>query len=125
METRFSKKIAFYTCIPFFLFGIATIMISIPIPFFISLFLISTMFVLFVVGWIREFPRWAFYAIGSCILFSIYLTNIAVPVISKDVLGLWGLLPLFITVIIAILLKPSLSPLKQFFKNISKYPGLI
>lgn len=131
METYFSKRTATIATIPFILFAFLWIAFNtgIRMPIFIELFLsllsILSMFTLFVIGWIKDFPRWNFPAIGFCLLFSIYLMNVKVPVISENILGAWAWLPFFLTLLLCTLLNPSIKPIQQIYKKVKNSPQLI
>lgn len=131
MEIIFSKKTAFYACIPFFLVSfICEFSLSgLDVPEFIGLFFmygsLFAMLTLFVIGWAKDFPRWSLPAIGFCLLVSLYFTNVSIPHLSKEVLGLWAWVPFSATLLFAILIHPSLNPVKNVFQTLKKYPALI
>ncbi|MCE5319557.1 MAG: hypothetical protein LLF93_00455 [Bacteroidales bacterium] len=131
METSFSSRTSLLATIPFGLFGLAWAFSNsgINAPKFISLFLfwapMISMFVLFGVGWIKNFPRWSFPAIGFCLLFSMYLMMVSIPGLSDDVLGLWAWIPLLITLIICFIFKPVIEPIKKIIERIREEPALI
>jgi hypothetical protein len=100
------------------------------LPYFISNFLLwgnlIAMFILLAVGWVKEFPLWSIPAIGFCILLSLYLTNVSIPSLSgKSVLGLWGIIPLILTIFVSVLIKPSLRPLNKIFDRIKDEYSII
>jgi hypothetical protein len=72
------------------------------------------------IGWIRSFPRWS-YPYGAQVLFSsLYMMNVATPGFLFDG-ELWGwraLIPLAVVVVISVLIRRSLDPLRKFFTNI-------
>ena len=130
MDDSFSKKTAFYACIPFIFLGLygcfsEGFAVSPLIELFIFVGSALAIFVLLAVGWVKNFPRWSLPAIGFCLFCSFYMADVAVPVISRELLGLWAWLPLAITIVVAVLIKPSLEPVKQLFRNLRKYPFLI
>jgi hypothetical protein len=131
METTFSSRISLQATIPFVLFGLFWTFSNsdLDVPGVIQniLFLSSviSMFALLTVGWIKNFPRWSFPAIGFCLLFSLFSMNVASPPISDDILGFWAWIPLIITLIISQIFKPGVEPVKNIFKKTKDEPFLI
>jgi len=131
METSFSSRTSLLATIPFGLFGLSWAFSNsgFDVPQFIRLFLFWTpmisMFALLCIGWINNFPRWSFPAIGFCLLFSMYLMMVSIPGLSDDVLGLWAWIPLLITLIICIIFKPSIESVKKIIERIKEEPALI
>jgi hypothetical protein len=131
METSFSSRISLLATIPFGLFGLSWALSNSgwAIPHFIETFFliasILSMFALLGVGWVKEFPRWSFPAVGFCLLVSLYFMMVCIPNISDELLGFWAWTPLLVTVIICLMFKPKLEPLKKFFQKIKEEPGLI
>ncbi|EKD30846.1 MAG: hypothetical protein ACD_77C00472G0009 [uncultured bacterium] len=133
METSFSSRTSLLATIPFGLFGLSWAFsnsgLEFNVPQFIRLFLFWTpmisMFVLLGIGWIKNFPRWSFPSIGFCLLFSMYLMMVSIPGLSNDVLGLWAWIPLVITLIISLIFKPGIEPIKKIIEKIKEEPALI
>jgi hypothetical protein len=131
METTFSSRISLQATIPFVLFGLFWTFSNsdLDVPGVIQniLFLSSviSMFALLTIGWIKNFPRWSFPAIGFCLLFSLFSMNVATPPISDDILGFWAWIPLIITLIIAQIFKPGVEPIKNIIKKSGEEPFLI
>jgi hypothetical protein len=131
METSFSSRTSLLATIPFGLFGLTWAFSNsgISVPQFIHLFLfwspMISMFVLLGIGWIKNFPRWSFPAIGFCLLFSLYLMMVSIPGLSDDVLGPWAWIPLLVTLIISFIFKPSIEPIKKIVERINEEPTLI
>ncbi len=131
METSFSRRISLLATIPFVLFGISWALSNSAfyVPLFVDTFLfyssIITMFVMFSIGWVKDFPRWSIPSIGFCLLFSLFFMSVAIPSISRELLGLWAWLPFLITIAVSIAIKPSLKPLKMLGKRIKEEPALV
>jgi hypothetical protein len=131
METSFSSRTSLLATIPFGLFGLSWAFSNtgFNVPQFIRLFVFWTpmisMFVLLGIGWIKNFPRWSFPAIGFCLLFSMYLMMVSIPGLSDGLLGFWAWLPLLITLIISLTFKPSIEPIKKIIERIKEEPALI
>lgn len=131
METSFSSRTSLLATIPFGLFGLTLAFSNsgFNVPAFIQIFLLITsaisMFVLLGIGWIKNFPRWSFPAIGFCLLFSMYLMMVSIPRLSDEVLGFWAWIPLVITLIISLIFKPSIEPIKKIIERIKEEPALI
>lgn len=132
MEIVFSKKTALYACIPFFLVSFIDgfSLSGLEVPKFVGFFFIYgslfAMFTLFVVGWTKDFPRWSFPAIGFCLLISLYFMNASIPHLTgKTLLGWWAWIPFIATMLFAILIHPSLNPVKKVFQTLKKHPALI
>jgi peptidoglycan/LPS O-acetylase OafA/YrhL len=131
METSFSSRTSLLATIPFGLFGLAWAFSNsgFNVPALIQMFLLITsvisMFVLLGIGWIKNFPRWSFPAIGFCLLFSMFLMMVSIPGLSDDVLGLWAWIPLLVTLIISLSFKPGIGPVKKIIERIKEEPALI
>lgn len=131
MESSFSSRTSLLATIPFTLFGLSWAFSNsgINAPQFIGLFIFwapqISMFALFCIGWINNFPRWSFPAIGFCMLFSMYLMMVSIPALSDDLLGLWAWIPLLITLIIGLSFKPGIEPIKKIIERIKEEPALI
>ena len=130
METSFSSRTSLLATIPFGLFGIAWAISNsgLGIPSFIEYFMfvasILAMFILLGMGWIKNFPRWSFPAIGFCLFSSICFMMISIPSKDED-LGLWALFPLLITLVISLMFNPTLKPIKQLAQKIKEEPTLL
>jgi len=131
METSFSSRTSLLATIPFGLFGLAWAFSNsgFNVPALIQMFLLITsvisMFVLLGIGWIKNFPRWSFPAIGFCLLFSMFLMMVSIPGLSDDDLGLWAWIPLLVTLIISLSFKPGIGPVKKIIERIKEEPALI
>ena len=131
METSFSSRTSLLATIPFGLFGIAWAISNsgLGIPLFIEYFMfvasILAMFILLGLGWIKNFPRWSFPAIGFCLFSGIFFMMITIPTLKNENLGFWALFPLFITLIICIMFNPTLKPIQQIWKKIKEEPALL
>lgn len=131
METTFTTKTTSLVAIPFFLFGISWIADSsgLRMPLFVEQLLfisaILSMFVTLAIGWIKDFPRWSFPAIGFTLFFTIYFANVAVPSFSDELLGLWAFVPLLITLVICLSIHPSVKPLKSIINRINEDKSIL
>jgi len=130
METSFSTRISLLATIPFGLFGLAWAFSNsgLTIPFielFLSVVSVLAMFILLGVGWIKNFPRWSFPAIGFCLCFSLFFMMITIPAFQSEILGYWALLPLLITMTVSLMFNPTLKPVRQLAKKIKEDPALI
>ncbi len=131
METSFSSRTSLLATIPFGLFGLSWAFSNsgFNVPALIQMFLFITavisMFVLLGIGWIKNFPRWSFPAIGFCLLLSVFLMMVVISGLSDGVLGLWAWTPLIITLIISLIIRPSSEPIKKIIERIKEEPALI
>lgn len=84
------------------------------------------MFLLFAWGWVKDFPVWTIHSIGFCILTSIYLTSISIPqLMGSELLGFYGLLPLAITMLVALTLHFSWIPLVQLYQKVKNDKSIL
>ena len=131
METIFSSRTSLLATIPFGLFGLAWAVSNsgLNIPAFIESFLlivsVISMLILFCIGWINDFPRWSFFSIGFCLLVSSFFMMVRIPPFSNDLLGFWAWIPFLITLVICLMFKPSIGPLKKIVKRVKEEPALI
>ncbi len=131
METTFSSRTALQATIPFALFGLywpfSNSSLNVPgiIQEFLLLSFVVSMFVLLCIGWVKNFPRWSFPAIGFCLLFSGFFMNVSIPGISEGILGLWAWIPLLILIIVSQILKPGIEPVRNISKKVKEEPFLI
>lgn len=130
METSFSTRISLLAVIPFGVFGLAWALdmgVNAPYSILSMTFLSSVilMYALFCIGWIKEFPRWSFPAIGFCLLFSAFFSYVRVPSFSNERLGLWAWFPLLLTILIGLMFNSSVKPLKALARKIKDDPVLI
>lgn len=131
METSFSFRTSLLATIPFGLFGIAWAVSNsgLNIPNFIEMFsfiaAVLSMFALLCVGWVKDFPRWSFPAVGFCLLFSAFFMMVKIPDFSDNLLGFWAWIPLLITLSICLMFKPSVTPMKKLFNKIKAEPALL
>lgn len=130
METSFSTRTSLLAVIPFGVFGLAWALdmgVNAPYSILSMTFLSSVilMYALFCIGWIKEFPRWSFPAIGFCLLFSAFFSCVRVPSFSNERLGLWAWFPLLLTILIGLMFNSSVKPLKALARKIKDDPVLI
>ena len=131
METSFSSRTSLLATIPFGLFGIAWAISNsgLGIPSFIEYFMfvasVLAMFILLGMGWIKNFPRWSFPAIGFCLFSCIFFMMVTIPSLKNEYLGYWALFPLLITLVISLMFNPSLKPIRQLTKKIKEEPALL
>lgn len=130
METSFSTRTALLAVIPFGVFGLAWALdmgIHTPYSILTMLFLASIllMYGLLGIGWVKEFPRWSFPAIGFCLLFSVFFSHVSIPSLSNEKLGLWAWLPLLLTILIGLMFNSSIKPLQALVKKIKDDSTLI
>ena len=131
METSFSSRTSLLAAIPFGIFGIAWAFSNsgLGIPSFIENFMfiasVLAMFILLGMGWINNFPRWSFPAIGFCLFSSIFFMMVSIPSLKNEILGYWAFFPLFITLVISLMFNPTLKPIKQLTKKIKEEPALL
>ncbi|MDR3341006.1 MAG: hypothetical protein LBT25_13145 [Candidatus Symbiothrix sp.] len=131
METSFSSRTALSATIPFGLYGIAWAFSNsgMKIPAFILSFVfivsVLSMFVVLGIGWVKNFPRWSFPAIGFSLFLSLYFMMVTIPDFSPALLGYWAWMPLFITMLVCLMLRPTLKPIRQLAKKIKAEPSLI
>jgi hypothetical protein len=130
MKSLALSKTTIYSIIPILLLGISWILDFIVVDktvYYTTLIIsIFSMFLLFAWGWVKDFPIWTIHSIGFCILTSLYLTSISIPqLLGRELLGLYGLLPLAITLIVAISLHFSMDPLKQLFNKVKNDKSIL
>ena len=82
-------------------------------------------FVLFTIGWIKDFPKWTVHSISYCIIMSLLLINVTSPSLGRyEPWGWLALLPLIISVLIGISVnrfkKPTRKLADQFKQNNSR-----
>lgn len=114
---------ATFASIPVLLFGFKWILehldLNLTFKVVLSIFSIAPMFFLLGIGWVKNFPKWSVYSIGFCLLISLMLMNISSPSLDRtEVWGVYGLMPLVVTLIISLTINFSLEPLKQLIKQI-------
>lgn len=123
METSFSTKTSLLATIPFGMFGLVWALDmgrNVPYSIVSITFLAAVvgMYGLLWLGWVKNFPRWSFPAVGFCLLFSLYLSYIRIPSVSDEELGVWAWWPLLITIVLGLLFNRSLQPLKELMKKV-------
>lgn len=116
---------ATFASIPVLLFGVKWILeyldLNLTFKVVLSIFSIAPMFFLLGIGWVKNFPKWSVYSIGFCLLISLMLMNISSPSLDRtEVWGVYGLMPLVVTLIISLTINFSLEPLKQLIKQIKE-----
>lgn len=107
---------------PFIILGFIWLIILLPVNqsgVFLSVGLLF-MFVLFTIGWIKGFPYWAFPVSCFVVLISVYAMSVSSPGLtgSRELLGFKALIPLVISIFIAIAFTRSTWPLKQLVLRI-------
>jgi len=130
METCRLTKTSFFATIPVLLFGISWIFEFIEVNrtvYYTSLLIsIASMFFLFGLGWIKNFPKWTIHSIGFCLLISIYLMTISIPkLFGSELLGLFGLLPITVTMLVSIVFNFSLDPFRQLYSKVINDKSLL
>ena len=130
IEFSFSIGTGLLAVIPFGVFGLAWALdmgVNAPYSILSMTFLSSVilMYALFCIGWIKEFPRWSFPAIGFCLLFSAFFSCVRVPSFSNERLGRWAWFPLLLTILIGLMFNSSVKPLKALARKIKDDPVLI
>jgi hypothetical protein len=125
MKTTGQTTKSILAIIPILLFGISWIFeilkanATITLIFFLSSF--ASMYILFGIGWVKDFPKWTILSVGFCILISILSMNISIPQLTGGrLLGLYAFLPMLITLLISLLLHFSWRPVKEILKKISE-----
>lgn len=123
METSFSTRTSLLATIPFGLFGLVWALDmgrNVPYSIVSMAFLAALvgMYGLLWLGWVKNFPRWSFPALGFCVLFSLYFSYVRIPSVSDEKLGIWAWGPLLITVILGLLFNCSLQPVKELMKKV-------
>jgi len=124
------SKTSFLATIPILLFGISWVFEFIEVNrtvYYSSLLIsIASMFFLFGLGWVKNFPKWTTHSIGFCFLLSIYLMTISIPkLFGGDVLGIYGLLPIILTLLVSIAFNFSLEPLRQLYSKMKTDRSLL
>lgn len=130
MKKTNSIKTSIFAIIPILLFGISWLVTYLNVNEIIktTLFIssIASMFILFGIGWVKDFPRWTIHSIGFCLFVSILFMNISSPYLNRsETWGLLALLPFALTLIISLLIHLSLQPLKQLLKQIKEDKSII
>jgi hypothetical protein len=92
--------------------------------FFIG-FMVSS-FILLGIGWVKNFPKWTIHSIGISVIVSLYLMDVSSPFLNRtEVWGIYALIPLFLTIIIALLILPSFQPLKQLCNQVKEEKNIL
>jgi hypothetical protein len=130
MKTFSLTKTSFLATIPILLFGISWIFEFIEVNrtvYYSSLLIsIASMFFLFGLGWVKNFPKWTTHSIGFCLLLSIYFMTISIPkLFGGEVLGIYGLLPITFTILVSIAFNFSLEPLRQLYSKMKTDKSLL
>lgn len=130
MKKTNSIKTSIFAIIPILLFGISWLVTYLNVNEIIktTLFIssIASMFILFGIGWVKDFPGWTIHSIGFCLFVSILFMNISSPYLNRsETWGLLALLPFALTLIISLLIHLSLQPLKQLLKQIKEDKSII
>ncbi|PKO95487.1 MAG: hypothetical protein CVU12_09695 [Bacteroidetes bacterium HGW-Bacteroidetes-7] len=119
-----------FAIIPVLLFGTSWLFTYLDadktIQFALFISSIASVFILFGIGWVKDFPKWTIHSIGFCLFISLMLMNISSPYLNRtDTWGLIGLLPFSLTLIISLSIHFSLQPLRQLFKQIKEEKNII
>ncbi|TAL70750.1 MAG: hypothetical protein EPN82_01255 [Bacteroidetes bacterium] len=132
MERNFSLRVSTLSSLPFLFLGLFNVFSGnfVTLPDFFSGFFffvpILLMFTLFVIGWVNDFPLWTIPSIGFCIIFSVLLMNVSIPMITgRTILGFWALLPFTMALLISIVIKPSIKPIKKLAERFMDDMSLI
>ena len=130
MKNISAIKTSLLATIPILLFGITWIFEFSEVDktvYYASLLVsITSMFVLLGFGWIRDFPNWTIHSIGFCLLLSVYLMTISIPeLFGGNLLGLWGLLPIGLTMLVSIAFNFSWKPLRQLYSKVKNDKSLL
>jgi hypothetical protein len=84
---------------------------------------IALMFLTLGIGWVKEFPKWTIISIGFCLLVSFYFTNVSVA--GSDLLEFWAYLPLALTIVVSVIIRPSIKPISTLLGRLIKEPDSI
>jgi hypothetical protein len=123
------KKTSIFATIPTLLFGISWLLEEFNLPvlafaFFLAFFALSLL--IFGMGWIKNFPKWTIHSIGISIIMSLFLMNVSSPVLNRtEVWGIIALIPLILTLMLSLLLRPSFQPLKQLYNQIKEEKNIL
>lgn len=77
----------------------------------------ALLLLVWILGWVRNFPRWSFAWIGFSVFFTLLYTSMPLPG-SRDLIGWWIALAWVIALGIGLFLTRSLRPLGQFAKSV-------
>lgn len=128
MDVRAGHGEAWIAALPFVLFGIASMIGKIRLPFlgvYTELAFYAIVLLGLFIGLIREFPRWAFSYLGWTLVFAWWWTNMHTE--GLKIFGYtmhneaWGWriwFPLFFTIGLALLWTRSIRPLRQLVRGI-------
>lgn len=78
-------------------------------------------------GWIKNFPRWSYPYLGSMLLFSLYMMNVATPGFrifnytfgSNDLWRWRAWIPFLVMTGVALLVTRALKPLRELFRHVA------
>lgn len=77
----------------------------------------ALLLLVWILGWVRNFPRWSFAWIGFSVFFTLLYTSMPLPG-SRDLIGWWIGLPWVIALGIALFLTRSFRPLEQLARDV-------
>lgn len=77
-------------------------------------------FILFLIGWIKNFPKWSIHSISFCIIMSLLLINVRSPSLGRnEEWGLLALVPLILSLLIGITIKGYKQPLSKLAQQLN------
>ena len=124
MGTLNIKKTSIIATIPVLSLGLSWFLVLFK-PYFLSfaffLGYIALSLLILGVGWVKNFPKWTIHSISASVFMSLYSMNVYFRIFNlTEVLGIIALIPLFITLLIAVLFNFSFQPLKQLGNQIKE-----
>jgi cytochrome bd-type quinol oxidase subunit 2 len=126
MKTVNLKRTSILATLPILLFGILWLFEEFnsikgiaAFIFFLGSIFLSLIYL--GIGWVKNFPKWTLLSIGFSIIMCLYLMNTPCLLLNRtEVLGIFALVPLLITLLISFLVHPSTQPLKQLYYKIKE-----
>jgi len=115
-----TRRQAFIGILPFLAFGISSMIgkvdhLYLPSEHVVEMTVYGMILVGLLIGWIRGFPLWSYSYLGWSLVLAWSNTNVSIYGVR------WGYqvwIPLGITVLVVLIWKRSIRPLKKLFKNI-------
>jgi hypothetical protein len=99
---------------------------GIPLALIFSLGSFVSYLILLGIGWVKNFPKWTIHSIGISVIMSWFLMKVSTPIFNRtEVWGIIALIPLILTLIISILLNPSVRPLENLFNQIKQEKNIL
>ena len=126
MEPKRIKKTSIFATIPILLFGISWLLEDTILGF--TFFLASFVLYLLIlgIGWVKNFPKWTIYSIGTSVVLSLFLMQVSSPMLYRtEEWGIIALIPLVLTLIFSLLFRPSFQPLKQLYNQIKEEKNIL